>query len=210
MTRTVIPNPNLTLDSINPYTRYAVESEADLDALAASAQIPDWVAARIANRKAAEKAKAAERAAAAEAERARLGARSSMHAGARSSMHGGGARSSVHVPPAVLPSEPDEQAAKPTTYGRTHSEVFRLFKGMHFGLTHLFKELQFHGACVQAVSELHVLTMQLVDLRVGAWVWVRVGAKIRACTCIGLSPSRVREERERDPSLTMILCSRFR
>jgi len=172
-----------------------VESEADLDALAASAQIPDWVAARIANRKAAEKAKAAERAAAAEAERARLGARSSMHAGARSSMHGGGARSSmhgggarssVHVPPAVLPSEPDEQAAKPTTYGRTHSEVFRLFKGMHFGLTHMFKELQFHGACVQAVSELHVLTMQLVDLRVGAWVWVRVGATIRACRVLGL------------------------
>jgi hypothetical protein len=168
-----------------------VESEADLDALAAASQIPDWVAARIAKRKAAEKLKAAERAAAAAAERARLGGRSSMHGGARSSMHGGGARSSMHggdarssmhVLPTESPSEPDEQATKPT-YGRTHSEVFRLFKGMHFGLTHMFKELQFHGACVQALSELHVLTVQLVDLRVRA-----------VCSV----PSRATKERDRE------------
>lgn len=85
--------------------------------------------------------------------------RSSAH-GARASTHSSSSAQVKHSP------EPEGEAPKAAPYGRTHSEVFRLFEGTHFGLSHLFKELQFNGACVQAISELHVLTIQLVDLRV--------------------------------------------
>mmetsp|Transcript_10324 Transcript_10324/g.19566 ORF Transcript_10324/g.19566 Transcript_10324/m.19566 type:complete len:729 (-) Transcript_10324:121-2307(-) len=49
--------------------------------------------------------------------------------------------------------------------GRTHAEVFRLFPGMHFGMSCMFPELQFEGSCVQAITQIKVLTMSSTDFQ---------------------------------------------